>query len=67
MAWHGRRLVTCAHCARTDASCCQCAGTRIVSYAVAEKSGVWIWEFGSCPCAACQRLKGVRHAISISR
>lgn len=60
-ARHGR--VTCAHCGLEDATCCQCAGSRTVAYAVAEKSVSWVWAFGACPCAACARLRPLRAAL----
>jgi hypothetical protein len=60
-----RRLmaVTCAHCRLDDASCCQCCLTRIVTWAVAEKSAAWAWDFPLCGCAACVRLRHQRGLI----
>lgn len=58
--WH----VTCAHCLTGDATCCQCGRSGVVTYWVAEKSCAWVWEFGTCLCAACQRLRLVRLALT---
>lgn len=58
--WH----VSCPHCLPADATCCQCDRSGLVTVWRAERSVTWIWEFGECPCAACQRLRLVRLALT---
>ena len=59
MSAHATRLVTCPHC-EPGQTCCQCAGSRIVASAVAEKNAAWAWEHGGCRCGACTTLRQFR-------